>query len=219
MQTRLSPFPQSFYNRSALEVAPDLIGALLIHHDPQSPPNTPPLIGVITETEAYCGQEDQACHARVGRTQRTAPMFGPPGHAYVYFTYGMHWLFNCVTQPIGEPHAVLIRAVEPLNHHPLIQSRRGKQPRKQWTNGPAKLTQAFNIQVDYNNLDLTTSHTPLYLAPCIQTNPAQLLTSPRIGLFTVPEPWKSLPWRFNAPHPAQLAQQATDSLTPILNLH
>ena len=209
------PLSRDFYNRSALEVAPELIGALLIHQEP----NHLPLIGIITETEAYCGEEDLACHAKAGLTPRTAPMYGPPGLAYVYFNYGIHWLFNCVTQPISNPHAVLMRSVIPVSGFDLIQSRRGNQSKKNWTNGPAKLTQAFNIQAHHNNLNLTAPSSSLYLSSGIHIPSDQILTSPRIGLFSVPEPWKSIPWRFNASQPAQLLQQFHSQISPTLSLH
>jgi DNA-3-methyladenine glycosylase len=98
--------PRDFYSGSAVQVAPRLIGCRLVRVLDGTR-----LAGIITETEAYQGEEDQACHARSGRTPRTEPMYGEPGRAYVYFTYGMHWLLNAVTDAPGTPAAVLIRAI------------------------------------------------------------------------------------------------------------
>ena len=100
--------PRSFYDRPAPQVAPQLVGCRLVRIY-----NGRRLAGLITETEAYQGEEDLACHARVGLTPRTEPMYGPPGHAYIYFTYGMHWLLNAVTDKEGVPAAVLIRGLLP----------------------------------------------------------------------------------------------------------
>ena len=101
--------------------------------------------GIITETEAYCGESDLGCHAKAGRTPRTETLYGPAGLAYVYFTYGMHWLLCAVTRPEGQPEAVLIRAIQPEEGLEVIAARRGSQPEKLWTDGPAKLTQALAI--------------------------------------------------------------------------
>jgi DNA-3-methyladenine glycosylase len=102
------PLPRKFYNRSTLTVARELIGARLVRIL-----DGVKLVGLITETEGYIGEEDLACHARAGWTPRTLPMYGPPGHAYVYFTYGNHWMLNAVTEREGFPAAVLIRAIWP----------------------------------------------------------------------------------------------------------
>jgi DNA-3-methyladenine glycosylase len=101
--------PHSFYNRPTLTVARELIGARLVRIL-----DGVKLVGYITETEAYIGETDLACHAKAGLTKRTAPMYGPPGHAYVYFTYGNHWMLNAVTEKEGFPAAVLIRAIQPV---------------------------------------------------------------------------------------------------------
>jgi len=128
-------------------------------------------------------------------------MYGPPGHAFVYFTYGMHWLFNLVTRPEGQPEAVLIRAIIPDEGIDFIEQKRGSQPRKNWSNGPAKLVQALGIGKEYNQHDLTKPDSTLFLEEA-HTIPDQFVTtSPRIGLFTMPEPWKSKPWRFLAELP------------------
>ena len=123
-------------------------------------------------------------------------MYGPPGHAYVYFTYGMHWLFNTVTRPAGEPEAVLIRAIVPVEGITVMAERRGHQPRRHWTDGPAKLTQAFGIDGQHNNLDLTAPDAEIFIEEGINVPDEWVTNGPRVGLFTVPEPWKSKPWRF-----------------------
>ncbi|MBN2500484.1 MAG: DNA-3-methyladenine glycosylase [Anaerolineales bacterium] len=183
--------PRNFFNRPTLQVARELLGTVLVHID-----GGQRLAGIITETEAYCGEADLGCHAKAGRTPRTAVMYGPPGFAYVYFTYGMHWLFNTITQPEGQPEAVLIRAIHPTEGIETIAARRGKQPRRLWTDGPAKLTQALGIHGEHNQLDLTAPDAPLFIEKGFPIPDSAVTTGPRIGLYTVPEPWKSKPWRF-----------------------
>jgi DNA-3-methyladenine glycosylase len=110
------------------------------------------LSGIITETEAYIGEEDLGCHAKAGRTPRTAVMYGRAGIAYVYFTYGMHWLLNAVTEVEGSPAAVLIRAMQPAQGaHVILARRKGRD-----LNGPAKVTQALGVDGSLNQADLTT---------------------------------------------------------------
>lgn len=187
------PLPRTFYQRPTLQVARDLLGKRLVHVE-----NGQRIAGIITETEAYCGEKDLGCHAKAGRTPRTAVMYGSPGHAYVYFTYGMHWLFNCVTRPEGIPEAVLIRALEPTDGLDTIAQRRANQPRNRWTDGPAKLTQSLNIGSAQNGNDLTDQDSLLFLEEALVVSENRITTSARIGLYTVPEPWKSIPWRFQA---------------------
>jgi DNA-3-methyladenine glycosylase len=181
--------PHTFYNRPTLTVARELLGCVLVHVTAGQR-----IAGRIVETEAYVGQEDQACHARSGRTPRNAPMFGPPGYAYVYLTYGIHWLLNAVTEPADQPAAVLIRALEPLEGLSQIAANRAGRRELEWTSGPAKLTVALGIDGTHNTLDLTGDQ--LYITRGEPVADAQVKTGPRIGLGTVPEPWHSLPWRF-----------------------
>lgn len=186
--------PRTFFDRPTLQVARDLLGARLVRLEPDGTRTA----GIIVETEAYIGQEDLGCHARAGLTPRTRVMFGPPGHAYVYFTYGMHWLFNCVTESEGFPAAVLIRALLPSEGLPNIERRRAGRPRREWANGPAKLCQALGITGEYNGLDLCAPGTPLFIERGQKISEERVTTGPRVGLYSVPEPWKSIPWRFRA---------------------
>ncbi len=179
--------PRAFYNRSTLKVARDLIGARLVRIlDGER------LAGLITETEAYVGEKDLGSHARAGRTPRTLVMFGEPGHAYVYFTYGNHWMLNVVTQPVDVAGAVLIRAIQPVEGvETMLQCRSGRD-----TFGPGKLAQAMGITGAENGIDLTKHNGRLWIEEG-QPVPARLVTKgPRVGLYTVPEPWKSKPYRF-----------------------
>ncbi|RPH58230.1 MAG: DNA-3-methyladenine glycosylase, partial [Chloroflexi bacterium] len=184
-------FPIDFYARPTLTVARELLGARLV----RTGVDGERLSGIITETEAYIGETDLGCHARVGRTPRTQVMYGPPGRAYVYFTYGMHWMLNAVTEREGFPAAVLIRAIEVEEGLGVVESRRGKAKRADWTNGPAKLTLAFGINSQQNNIDLTTTGSGLWIEPGVVISDANVTIGPRVGLYNVPEPWKSIPWR------------------------
>lgn len=179
--------PQSFYNRPTLTVARELIGAQLVRILDGAK-----LVGIITETEAYIGEEDQACHARAGRTPRTQVMYGPPGHAYVYFTYGNHWMLNAVTEREGFPAAVLIRAIWPIEGAEVMSARRGGRD----TFGPGKLCQALGIGQGENQADLTEPSSGLWIEAGVNVPDLSVTISPRVGLYSVPEPWKSKPWRF-----------------------
>ncbi len=181
------PLPRSFYDRPTLTVARELIGARLVRIL-----GGVKLVGLITETEAYIGEEDLACHAKAGLTKRTAPMYGPPGHAYVYFTYGNHWMLNAVTEKEGFPAAVLIRAIQPVEGTNVMAERRQGRD----TFGPGKLTQAMGIAKSENNADLTESGSPLRIEAGIFVPDSSVTIGVRVGLNSVPEPWKSKPWRF-----------------------
>jgi DNA-3-methyladenine glycosylase len=150
------------------------------------------LSGIITETEAYIGEADLGCHAKAGRTARNAVMYGPPGCAYVYFTYGMHWMLNAVTEQEGFPAAVLLRAILPLEGQEIISLRRQGRD----CLGPAKLTRALAIDGVFNGIDLADPHSGLWIEAGQPQPDSIILTGARVGLYTVPEPWKSKPWRF-----------------------
>jgi DNA-3-methyladenine glycosylase len=146
--------PREFYARPTLDVARELIGKVLVHETPAGLAS-----GVIVETEAYIGEADPACHAAPGPTARNAPLYGPPGIAYVYLNYGIHALVNAVTEPEGSPAAVLIRALEPLDGEALMRRRRGPAgatvAAAALCRGPGNLTRALGISLTDNRRDLT----------------------------------------------------------------
>lgn len=183
---------RDFYARPALAVARDLLGCRLVRVQ-----SGKRLAGLILETEAYQGEEDLGCHASAGLTPRTSVMYGPPGYAYVYFTYGMHWLLNAVTDQAGTPAAVLIRAILPLEGTTAMAKNRPYQALQPgWTDGPAKLTQALGIDGIFNRVDLCDRSDGLYIESGEQWADAMIEQTPRVGLNSVPEPWRSIPWRF-----------------------
>ena len=193
LKKKLNPsFPRDFFLRPAPQVAPELLGCLLVRRwEGQR------LAGVITEVEAYQGIEDQACHARSGKTVRNAVMFGAPGRAYVYFTYGMHWMLNLVCEAEGLPAAVLIRAIRPVEGLEVMRMLRPTLADKPgWLNGPAKLTQALAIGREQNGVDVCSEDEGLWVEKGISVPAEEVETTPRIGIGYAPEPWLSLPWRW-----------------------
>ncbi|MCJ7513157.1 MAG: DNA-3-methyladenine glycosylase, partial [Anaerolineales bacterium] len=152
--------------------------------------------GWIVEAEAYVGQADQGCHARAGCTARNASMWGPPGHAYVYFTYGMHWMLNVVTEDEGFPAAVLLRAMHPAEGERRMRQRRRRSGPAGLTDGPAKLCQALAIDRRLDSHDLCGRRARLFIERDEIIDGRYVTRGPRVGLDTVPEPWKSKPWRF-----------------------
>ena len=183
----LKPLPRSFYARPVLTVAREVIGKILVHESREGR-----VTGRIVEAEAYRGPEDRAAHSFGGRrTARTEAMFGPPGYAYVFFVYGMHWHVNLVTGAVDLPHAVLLRAVEPLEGLELMAKRRGLAPgSRDLTNGPGKLCEAFGIDRAHYAADLCDG--PLFLTPGTRPRVAR---SPRIGIDYAGV-WAERPWRF-----------------------
>lgn len=178
---------RSFYNRPTLTVARELIGARLVRIL-----NGVKLVGLITETEAYISEKDLACHAKAGRTARTAVMYGEAGHAYVYFTYGNHWMLNAVTEPEGFPAAVLIRAIQPIEGVEVMLERRNGRD----TFGPGKLCQALGVTKSENGVDLTDESGGLWIEEGVKVPNSLVTKGPRVGLNNTPEPWLSKPWRF-----------------------
>lgn len=187
----VSPLPVSFYNQTVHETARGLLGARLVRIM-----DGVRVAGYITEAEAYEGEFDLACHARAGRTARTEVMYGPPGRAYVYFIYGMHWMLNCVSGPEGFPAAVLIRGIAPSEGLEAIAARRAGRPQTEWTNGPARVCLALAIDGRQNNMDLTRTDSGLWIEPGVSVPDTAIITGPRVGIKNVPEPWRSKPWRY-----------------------
>jgi len=179
--------PHDFYARPTLKVAEDLIGKVLVHRARQGVAS-----GVIVETEAYIGEDDPACHASFGRTARNEPLFGPPGFAYVYLNYGVHYLVNAVTEGDGYPGAVLIRALQPLEGIELMTKRRAPDGRAidehDLCRGPGNLTKALGITIKDNRRDLSDSTLTIEDRGI---SVGRIATGPRIGIrVAVERPWR-----------------------------
>lgn len=161
-----------FYERTTVEVARDLLGKVLVHNS---------VAGMIVETEAYLGGDDLAAHSARGITGRTRVIFGRPGHAYVYFIYGMYECLNIVAEPAGRPGCVLIRALEPVTGAEIMQSRRPAAKRlEDLASGPGKLTLAMGITRAHNGADLTRG--PLVVRAPAELHRLEIAVTPRIGI-------------------------------------
>jgi DNA-3-methyladenine glycosylase len=188
MNDRCRKLPRDFYARAVLVVARECIGKILVHRT-----SAGEVAGRIVEAEAYRGPLDLAAHSARGLTKRTAAMFGPPGYAYVYLLYGASWAMNIVAAAEGEPHAVLVRALEPVRGLELMARRRGKPPAsRELTNGPGKLTHALAITgADYGR-DLCGDD--LFLEQCPAPG-GRVGRSARINVDYAGS-WAARPWRF-----------------------
>jgi DNA-3-methyladenine glycosylase len=169
---------RAFYERSVHDVARDLIGCVVRHGE---------TAGRIVETESY-HMDEPACHAYAGLTQRTRTLFGPPGHAYVYFSYGVHSLLNAVCEPEGVGAAVLIRALEPVDGIDVMRSRRGVERTRELCSGPGKLTQALGIDLSLNDSSLVDGP----IAVLERESQPRIAIGERIGITKAAD----LPWRF-----------------------
>jgi DNA-3-methyladenine glycosylase len=175
--------PRSFYRRPVLDVAPQLLGAVLEHG------------GVrlrITEVEAYDGANDPASHAYRGQTARNAVMFGAPGHVYVYFTYGMHYCMNLVCGPPGTAAAVLLRAGEIVGGREIAVARRPRSTVRDLARGPARLTQALGIGREHNGMDVASANSTLVVRRGSAPAAELIRSGPRIGIAAAAD----RPWRF-----------------------
>jgi DNA-3-methyladenine glycosylase len=167
--------PRSFYDRATLDVARDLLGCVLVHRAA-----TGTAAGIIVETEGYLGPGDRASHARFGPTPRSEIMFGAPAVAYVYFIYGMHYMFNAVTGPVGTAGAVLVRALEPSRGVEVMEARRGTKDRRLLTSGPARLCMALDIELEQNGAGLYSG--PLSIESGVSFEDPEVDVTPRVGV-------------------------------------
>jgi DNA-3-methyladenine glycosylase len=189
--------PRAFYARPTLTVARELLGKVLVHRAAAGLTS-----GKIVEVEAYIGEDDPACHAAPGPTRRNGPLYGEPGHAYVYFTYGVHDMFNVVTEPRGKPAAILVRALEPIDGVELMQKRRSEKaedrrrqagrrpeiPIEHLCRGPGNLARAMTITLADNRADLCGGN--LFIEDR-GLDVGQIAWSPRIGINVgVEHPWR-----------------------------
>ncbi len=195
------PLPRAFYRRGVLAVARATLGRLLVHDSSEGR-----VAGRVVEVEAYDGARDPASHAYRGPTRRNAVMFGPPGHAYVYFTYGMHHCLNLVVGPAGRASAVLIRALEPVAGLDLMRKRRGVTAWDRLARGPGSTAQALGLSRAHDGLDLTRG--PLWLSDAAPARGGRpIVRGPRIGIRRAAE----RPWRFFLDgHPCVSARRTRD---------
>jgi DNA-3-methyladenine glycosylase len=179
-----SVLPRSFYRRNAVVVARELLGKVLVKGE---------TAGIITETEAYPGGDDLASHSAAGITNRTRVIFGPPGHAYVYLSYGMHVCMNIVAEPDGTAGCVLIRALEPVSGIDIMRARRpAARADRDLASGPGRLTKALGITLDDYGADLTRGR--FVVRETVAARPFEIEVTPRIGISKCAE----LPLRFVA---------------------
>lgn len=178
---------RAWFDRPSVEVAPDLLGSILIHDSHQGR-----VAGRIVEVEAYQGPEDLAAHSSRGQTERNAVMFGPPGHVYVYFTYGMHFCMNLVCGPEGTSSAVLLRAGEIIAGEDIARARRPRSTVRDLGRGPARLCQALGIAREQNGLDVCAPGGEMTVLRGVPADPALIRSGPRTGVNGA----KEVPWRF-----------------------
>jgi DNA-3-methyladenine glycosylase len=185
---RDSPLPREFFARPADQVAPDLLGCVIAHETADGL-----VAAALAEVEAYAGEADPASHAFRGRTARNAVMYGPPGYAYVYFTYGMHFCVNLVCQGEGDPSAVLLRAGRVIEGVPLARARRGVPRDLDLARGPARLCEALGIDRAQNGADAAGPASPLRVFAAPRPVPAASISrGPRVGVSRAAE----IRWRF-----------------------
>ncbi|HTO70189.1 MAG TPA: DNA-3-methyladenine glycosylase [Myxococcota bacterium] len=194
--------PRSFFARPCLEVAPEVLGLLLVHELPGGER----LVGRIVEVEAYLGDgTDAASHAHRGPTRRNRPMFGAPGHFYVYRSMGIHRCVNVVCEPAGSAAAVLLRAAEPLEGEARMRALRGGRSDRELANGPGKLCEALDIHLSDDGADALRG--PLRLERERDARPRDVRVGPRVGITKSP----GLPYRFfvaGSPHVTRVAHNA-----------
>ena len=204
--SRFTPLPRSFYQPSAALVAPLLLGHWLVRRTPDGPAG-----GLIVETEAYLA-DDPASHAYRGETARNRSMFGPPGHAYLYFIYGNHWCFNAVCGARGAGEAVLVRAIEPVFGLDWMRFRRRVTADQQLTNGPGKLCAALGLDRSFDGMDLCDASSPVFIAENpdrkkLLAGQGTVKASPRIGITRAAH----LPLRFYVQGSVHVSRRAVSA--------
>jgi DNA-3-methyladenine glycosylase len=181
------PLSRRFFERPVLRVAPDLLGRLVVHRTAEGS-----VTARLTEVEAYDGPNDPGSHAFRGRSKRNSTMFGPPGHVYVYFTYGMHYCMNLVCGPVGMPTGILLRAAEITAGTDIVRSRRpAAKTDRDLARGPARLVEALGVTSADDGADICDVG-PLTIHYGVPPRPERILTGPRVGLRDAPD----FPWRF-----------------------
>ena len=186
--SKWTTLPRAFYRRDPRLVAPDLLNKLIVRDDGRA--------GRIVEVEAYCGADDPAAHSYRGQTARNATMFGPAGHLYVYFTYGMHWCANAVCGKVGEGVGVLLRAMEPIEGLELMREARPQAKRdRDLGSGPARLAQALGVTRKFDGADLVKNDQGIRIVTDGTPPPDGPISGPRIGISVGIEH----PWRWHVP--------------------
>ncbi|MFP5336667.1 MAG: DNA-3-methyladenine glycosylase [Actinomycetes bacterium] len=186
------PLPRSFFARPVIEVAPDLLGRVVVRTDDEG------VVAVrLTEVEAYAGGDDPGSHAFRGPTPRTGVMFGPPGHVYVYFSYGMHWCANLVCGPEGHASAVLLRGGEVVAGHDLARRRRpAARADRDLARGPARLAACLGLVGEHSGDDVCAPGSHLRVGSGVPVPPACVRTGPRVGVSGAGGDGEVHPWRF-----------------------
>lgn len=204
MRAQPRPLPRRFYLRHPAEVAPELLNKLLLRGDGR--------VGRIVEVEAYAGSEDPAAHSHRGPTPRNATMFGPGGHLYVYFNYGIHWCANAVCGPAGEGHGVLLRAIEPLAGLDLMREARRHPARdRDLGSGPGRLGQAMGVDRSLDGADLVTADAGIWIASDGVAPPARPQVGARVGISRAMD----LPWRWSVPGNAHVSKGRPRRVDPV----
>jgi DNA-3-methyladenine glycosylase len=200
--------PRAFYDRDARDVAPELLNKLLVHDDPDAGR----LVVRVVEVEAYAGREDAGSHSYRGETRRNATMFGPPGHLYVYFTYGMHWCMNVVTGGPLVATAVLLRAAAPVEGIEVMRTRRPAARRdRDLCAGPARLAQALGVAGSFDGVDLARG--PVRLVDDGTPPPDRPAVSTRVGLGA--GKGETYPWRFYVAGDPNVSRGPVGVVTPL----